>query len=263
MKIAIPADGPDFDAKVGDKLGLSPYLLVVDLESRQFEVIGTPRGSATGAGMQVVAQIIAKKSNVVLTGWCSPIAGKYLSTHGVEIVAGMSGTVAESLNKFEKRLKSQTGKSVDSDGMAGKIDRRIVAHAIRGASHQFKSLAPSLIGVIFLTGLFSAFISEDFLTSIFSGKMWLDSFWGAVMGSLFAGNPVNSYIIGAQMLEKGVSLIGVTSFICSWVTVGLIQFPAESTALGWSFAVVRNLSCFGLSMAISFTMLLILKFFGM
>jgi predicted Fe-Mo cluster-binding NifX family protein len=263
LKIAIPADGPDFDAKVGQRLGLASYLLVVDLETKEFEALRSPRDSGNGSGLQVVALLIAKKCNAVLTGWCSPTAERHLSTHGVRVVTGMNGTAAEILNKFEKMLKSQREKPGDSDIIAGKIDRTIIALAIRSAFAQIKNLAPSLIAVIFLTGLFSTFISEDFLTSIFSGSMCLDSIWGAAMGSLFAGNPVNSFIIGAQMLEMGVSVIAVTSFICSWVTVGLIQFPAESTALGWRFAVLRNLSCFGLSMAISFTMLLILKLFGM
>jgi uncharacterized membrane protein YraQ (UPF0718 family) len=45
--------------------------------------------------------------------------------------------------------------------------------------------------------------------------------------------------------------------------VGLDQLPAEIAALGWTFAVVRNLSCFALSVAISFVMMLIFKLFGM
>ncbi|MBW2065100.1 MAG: hypothetical protein JRJ03_09220 [Deltaproteobacteria bacterium] len=32
MKYAVPAEGPDLDAKVSDRLGASSYLLVVDLE---------------------------------------------------------------------------------------------------------------------------------------------------------------------------------------------------------------------------------------
>ena len=120
-----------------------------------------------------------------------------------------------------------------------------------------------MISVVFLVGLFSAFISREFLASLFSGSMWWDSLWGASIGSVFAGNPINSYIIGGQLLELGVSLVAVTAFLCSWVNVGLLQLPAEIAALGWKFAVVRNLSCFGLSMAISFVMMFILNLFGM
>jgi predicted Fe-Mo cluster-binding NifX family protein len=264
LKVAVPAEGPDFGASVGDRLGLSPYLLIVDLESKDFEAVRSPRDSGSGVGMEVVALIIAKKSNVLLTKWCSPIAEKYLSAYGVEIVTGISGTVAGVLDEFEKEnVKRQMGELEDLAPSAWKIDRRVAAHAVRSASNQIKSLLPVMMGVVFLVGLFSSFISEESLASLFSGSMWWDSLWGASIGSLFAGNPINSYIIGEQLLERGVSLVAVTAFICSWVTVGLIQLPAEGAALGWKFAVVRNLSCFGLSMAISFAMMVILKLFGM
>ncbi len=262
MKVAIPADGPDFDARVSDRLGLSPFLIVVDLESKEFEAFRNPRDSGSGSGMQMVALIIAKKSNVLLTKWCSPTAEKYLAAYGVKIVTGVNGTAAEVLEKFERDLKNQAEKIEDLSPTAWKIDRRVAEQAVRSASNQIKGLLPVMIGVILLVGLFRAFISEEFLASLFSGRMVWDSLWGASIGSVFAGNPINSYIIGRQLLEQGVSLVAVTAFICSWVTVGLIQLPAEGAALGWQFAVVRNFSCFVLSMAISFVMMFILNLLG-
>jgi predicted Fe-Mo cluster-binding NifX family protein len=262
LKVAVPSEGPDFEAKVGDRLGLASYLFVVDLESMEFEVLRTPRDSGSGAGMQMVALIIAKKCNVLLVRWCSPTAEKYLSAHGVEIVTGMSGTVAEVLDRFERgNLKGRMGTPEDLEPFAWKMDRKAAMQALRSASHQIKNLLPVMISVIFLAGFFMAFLSEERLPSLFSGSMGWDSLWGACLGSLFAGNPINSYIIGAQMLEAGVSVVAVTAFICSWVTVGLLQLPAEIAALGWRFAVVRNASCFGLSMGISFGVAIFLKFF--
>ena len=264
MKVAVSAEGPDLDAKVGKRLGLAPYLLVADLKSKDFEALRSPRDSGNGAGLEVVALLIANKCNAVLTGWCSPTAERYLSAHGVRVVTGMSGTVEEMLNKFEREnLKRNGGIPDDLESFSWKMDRKAAMQALRSASHQIENLLPAMISVIFLAGLFMAFLSEKSLTSLFPGSMWRDSLWGAFMGSVFAGNPINSYIIGGQLLELGVSLVAVTAFICSWVTVGLVQFPAESVALGWKFAFVRNLSCFGLSMAISFVMMFILNFFGM
>ena len=76
MRIAVPAEGPDFAARVSDRLGLSPYLLIVDPESKEFEALQIPRRLERGAGMQVVALIIAKKSDIFLAKWCSPVAAK-------------------------------------------------------------------------------------------------------------------------------------------------------------------------------------------
>ena len=266
LKIAVPAEGPDLDARISDRLGLSAYLLIVDLESKRFEALRSPRdflgGAGSGAGMQMVALIIAKKGDVLLTDWCSPTAAKYLAAYGVEIVAGMSGTVAKVLEKYQTDLKNRIENSENVPPSAWKIGRRDVASAVRNASNQIKNLLPVVIGVIFLAGLFSAFLSKNLLTSFFSGSIWRDSLWGAAVGSVLTGNPINSYIIGGQLLDLGVSLMAVTAFICSWVTVGLIQLPAEILVLGWKFSVVRNLSCFVLSVAISIMMMPILNFFG-
>jgi hypothetical protein len=168
LKVAIPAEGRDLDAKVGDRLGLSSHLLVIDMESKDFEAYRSPRASGSGA----------------------------------------------------------------------------------------------MMGVVFLVGLFSTFISEEALSSFFSGTLWQDSFRGALGGSAFAGNPVNSYIIGGKLLNLGVSPVAVSAFMCSWVTVGLVQLPAEIASLGWRFAMIRNLSCFVLSMALSVAMMPILTVFG-
>jgi len=263
LKVAIPAEGPDLSSRVGDRLGLSPYVLFVDLECKHFEPVRNPRTSGNSAGMQVVALIIAKQSNVVLTKWCSPIANKYLSASGVKILTGIDGSVAEALEKFEKsHMKSQMEKLEGLTPISWKIDRRVTAQAVRSASNQIRNLLPVVIGVIFLVGLFTAFISKESLAALFSGSMWKDSFWGTSVGSLFAGNPVNSYVIGRQLLDVGISIVAVTALICSWVTVGLAQLSAESAALGWKFAVSRNLSCFGLSMAIGLAMMFILGFLG-
>jgi len=110
--------------------------------------------------------------------------------------------------------------------------------------------------VILLIGLFNSFISKELLTSIFSGNTLPDILWGAGFGSILAGNPINSYVIGGELIEHGVSLFAVTAFIIAWVTVGLVQLPAEMAALGKKFALTRNVLCFVLSMAISiFTVL--------
>lgn len=264
MKVAVSAEGPDLDAKASERLGLASYVLLIDLESRDFEALPSPRDYGSGSGMQVVALLIANKCNAVLTGWCGPIAERYLSSHGVRVVTGMRGTVREILARFEREnLKGNRETPDDLEPLSWKVDRRAAMQALRSASRQIRNLLPVMISVIFLAGLFMAFLSESFLTPLFTGSMWRDSMWGAFMGSVFAGNPINSYIIGRQLLELGVSLLTVTAFMCSWVTVGLVQFPAESAALGWKFALLRNLSCFGLSMAISFVMMISLSLFGM
>ena len=94
-------------------------------------------------------------------------------------------------------------------------------------------------------------VTKEDILFVFSGNMALDTLWGTCIGSVIAGNPVNSYIIGGELLEYGVSLMGVTAFIVAWVNVGLIQLPVEMKALGWRFALVRTALSFILTIVVA------------
>jgi uncharacterized membrane protein YraQ (UPF0718 family) len=108
-----------------------------------------------------------------------------------------------------------------------KAQKRI-AKALFGAIKSFNTALPILIGVILLMGLFRVFISNKLITGLFDGEILGDTLIGAIVGSISAGNPSTSYIIGGELLEEGVSLFAVTAFIIAWVTVGIVQYPAES-----------------------------------
>ena len=120
---------------------------------------------------------------------------------------------------------------------------------------QFQTLLPRLVGVVLLLGLFRGFVSKQTLLALFSGTAVFDSLWGGVLGSLLAGNPVNSYVIGDGLLDAGVGMAAVTALMLAWVNVGIIQLPAESAALGRRFAVVRNLAGFVMAVLMSLTVL--------
>ena len=115
----------------------------------------------------------------------------------------------------------------------------------------FGASLPVLLGVVLLLGLFRENVSPQLISSIFRGDFFRDVILGSVFGSISAGNPITSYIIGAELLKEGVSLFAVTAFLVAWVTVGIIQLPAEAAILGKQFALKRNLISFVLSMLVS------------
>jgi uncharacterized membrane protein YraQ (UPF0718 family) len=116
---------------------------------------------------------------------------------------------------------------------------------------QLTIMLPVLLGVILLMGLFQAFVSKTWMGHLFAGHPLSDAFVGAVFGSVLAGNPANSYVIGKGFLQADAGLAGVAAFILTWVTVGVFQLPAEATALGVRFAVVRAAVAFALSIPIA------------
>ncbi len=108
-----------------------------------------------------------------------------------------------------------------------------------------------LLGVILLFGLVRTFVTNQMIASVFTGNSFLETLIGAGIGSISAGNPVISYVIGGELLKGGASLFAVTSFIVAWVTVGIVQFPAEASILGKRFATIRNILSFVLSILVS------------
>ncbi|MFW0837643.1 MAG: hypothetical protein ACKKL5_01455 [Candidatus Komeilibacteria bacterium] len=131
--------------------------------------------------------------------------------------------------------------------------------AFKNTLNNIKTTLPILIGVILFIAWIITIIPPTFYNKIFIGNSIIDSLVGALVGSMSAGNPINSYIIGEQLLKQNVSLVAVTAFILSWVTVGVVQFPAEALLLGKKFALTRNIISFFFAIIISMLTVLILK----
>ena len=113
------------------------------------------------------------------------------------------------------------------------------------------NLLPVLIGVILLISLVNALIPKAYYSKLFSKNIFLDSIIGSGLGSIMAGNPITSYILGGEFLKQGISLVAVTAFMVAWVTVGIVQLPAKSLMLGKKFAIMRNLLSFLFSIMVA------------
>ena len=120
---------------------------------------------------------------------------------------------------------------------------------------------PMILSTILLVSLISAAIPKSFYTSIFTNNIFLNSLIGSTIGSISAGSPITSYILGGELLTQGVGLITITAFIVAWVTVGIIQLPAEATSLGKKFAIIRNVTAFILAILVAIATVLILGAF--
>jgi len=110
---------------------------------------------------------------------------------------------------------------------------------------------PMMFSIIFLIGLLKSFVSFEYISNIFTGNKFIDTALGALLGSILAGNSINSYIIGNEMIISGISLFAVTAFIISWVTVGFVQIPVEKEMLGSRFTYTRNILSIVLAVVIS------------
>ena len=264
MRIAITAEGPDLEARVGDKFGLCPYMLIVDTETKSFEAAPNPGASGQGgAGVQAVVLAIENKVSAVLTGYMSPTAMGHLTANGIQVVTGVKGSVAVALERYESGdIPGQTTVSNKPDLRPDGLNGVGLAYALRNSAKQFAGMIPVMTGIILVIGLLDALASKAVISAIFAESTALNILWAACLGGVFAGNPINSYIIGAQLLKHGVSLVAVTAFIMAWVTVGVVQLPAEMATLGKRFAVARNAVSFIFSIVIAVVTVVTLNLFS-
>lgn len=138
-------------------------------------------------------------------------------------------------------------------------DKKKLNRAIGKAIKSIISFFPYFLSIILLISIIDVSIPKSFYSHIFTGNSILDPLIGASIGSLSVGNPIMSYIVSGELLKQGASLTAVTAFILSWVTVGIIQMPAESALLGKKFAVYRNILSFIFAIIIAIIIGAVLK----
>jgi predicted Fe-Mo cluster-binding NifX family protein len=127
MKICISAVSGSLDAQIDPRFGRCQYLVIVDSETMEFEAISNIAARAMGgAGIQAAQTVANKGAKIVITGNVGPNAYQVLSTAGIRIVTGASGTVKEVVERYEGgELKEISGPTVGGHyGMRGGRGRR-------------------------------------------------------------------------------------------------------------------------------------------
>ena len=109
------------------------------------------------------------------------------------------------------------------------------------AFNSFLSITPMLLGVLLLLGLFQNYITTDMLRTLFGINTLSDIFAGTLFGSISSGHPITSYIISEELINSGVSFYAASAFVLSWVTLGIIQLPAEVSVFGLRFTLLKNI----------------------
>ena len=114
MKITISSQGQDLEAMVDPRFGRCPYFVIYDTATKETEVLSNPALKATGGAGILAAQLVADKGvEVVITGNVGPNAFQTLKQANIKILGGATGTVKESLKKYEKgELKELSNSSV-------------------------------------------------------------------------------------------------------------------------------------------------------
>lgn len=129
-------------------------------------------------------------------------------------------------------------------------EKNIKTAAINAAKPLYRAL-PILVGAVLLVSLASTLIPKTAFAELFKMNLIVDPIISSALGSILAGNPITSYILGGEFLNLGISLVAVTAFLVAWVTVGIVQLPAEIMMLGKKFSITRNILSFVFSIIVA------------
>ena len=117
MKIAVTSKGQDLNAEVDPRFGRAAYIIIVDTETLEFEVMDNAlnKDSFKGAGIQAAAGISDKGVKVLLTGFCGPNAYKTLEAADVKVANDAKGTIQDAIDQYNAG-KFEFAKEANVDG---------------------------------------------------------------------------------------------------------------------------------------------------
>ena len=104
MKVAVTSTG----LKLDDHVGISPdkcsYWLVVDPATMEYEAIPNPLINVSGpAAGKLLTQVLQEHMvKFILAGSCGCNQMKELSKNGMRVLLGMTGSVRETVEKFNR-----------------------------------------------------------------------------------------------------------------------------------------------------------------
>lgn len=102
MKIAVTSTGTDIDSEVDPRFGRAAYIIIVDSETFEFEVVDNKENvnAMKGAGIQAARMVSDKGADVLLTGFCGPNAFKAMNAARIKVANDAKGTVREAVQAY-------------------------------------------------------------------------------------------------------------------------------------------------------------------
>jgi len=116
MKIAITATDQNIDANVDPRFGRCAFFIIYDTDTKDTKVIeNASRNAMGGAGIQAAQSVSNEKVEAVITGNIGPNAFRVLSSAGIKVYTGISGSIKNAIESYNKNdMDSTSGPNVKS-----------------------------------------------------------------------------------------------------------------------------------------------------
>ena len=102
MKIAVTSTGTELDSPVDPRFGRAAFILIVDSDTFDYEVLDNKENvnALKGAGIQAASMISKNKAEILLTGFCGPNAFKALNAAKIGVANNAEGSVRDVVAAF-------------------------------------------------------------------------------------------------------------------------------------------------------------------
>lgn len=126
MKVAVSSMGKTLESDIDPRFGRCKYFLVIDTESKEFEVFPNESSEVMGGAGIKAAQFVADLGvKLVFTGNVGPNAFDVLDAANIEILTDIEGTVKNSLKLYEKgKLNKAQSSTVEAHHGMGSLKGR-------------------------------------------------------------------------------------------------------------------------------------------
>jgi len=114
MKVCLTVSEKSLDAQLDLRFGRCRYFMFVDVDTMGFETVDNPGTDAMqGAGVHAAQTVINKGAEAIITGNVGPNAYQALTTAGINVIIGVTGSVKEVVEQYRKgELQAASGSTV-------------------------------------------------------------------------------------------------------------------------------------------------------
>jgi predicted Fe-Mo cluster-binding NifX family protein len=109
MRIVVTSTGEGLDSQIDPRFGRAAFFLIVDTETMEFIAVENENAASGAAGIGSAKRIIDEGAEAMLTGNCGPNAERTLGAAGVKLYTGVTGTVAEAVERFKSGKLTMAG----------------------------------------------------------------------------------------------------------------------------------------------------------
>ncbi len=116
MKLMIPINGENLDGQVNPSFGRTKQFMLVDSETKNFELIPNEQNmtAAQGAGIQAAQTVIKSGAEAVITTHLGPKASRVLGEGGVKVYTAKAIPITEALELLNRNeLEEMNGANVE------------------------------------------------------------------------------------------------------------------------------------------------------